>query len=332
MANRAIFVYDSLDVDPEFLEQWDFEYTYAVPLKATGKARNKIGADDFVRGAKGHRAVLGASGALITRDVMESLPDLRFVAKLGIGYDVIDVSAATDCGIVVTNTPIHREVGLVAEHAVALILACMKQFHWYNTTYVRQGGWRDSDHLVRSLEGATVGIIGFGNIGRAVAQRLVPFGAQIVTYDIRAVDPVNGVEQVELDELLARSDVVTLHAPPNKSGELLGSSQLELMKQGAILVNTARGALVDNNSLAKQLESGHLRGAGIDVYFPEPPSGDGPLLQAPNTFLTPHVAAWNEQVRIDMTEMALASLAVLFDGGISPCVVNPEVYERGVRP
>ncbi len=331
MSSRSVFVYDPLNVDSDLLVRWGLDFTYGVPVWATGHARAKMNSEDFIKNALGHDAVLGASGALVTRDIMEALPDLRFIAKLGIGYEVIDVAAATDCGIVVTNTPMHSEVDLVAEHAIALILACVKQFHWYNTPYVKSGGWRNPEHLVGTLKGSTVGIVGFGNIGQAVARRLVPFCQEILTYDVREITHFEHVSQVSLEELLERSDVVTLHAPPAPGGPLLDRQRLTSMKKNAILINTARGALVDGLALSDLLTSGHLAGAGADVFAPEPPPDDDPLVNAPNTYLTPHVAAWNADIRVEMVELALSSLAMLFDGEIPPTVINPEVFEKGIR-
>jgi phosphoglycerate dehydrogenase-like enzyme len=331
MTYRSVFVYDSLDVDDSVLNRWELELTHGVPVHAIGIARAKMPSRDFIEKAQNHRAILGASGALITDEVMESLPELQFIAKLGIGYEVIDVDAATRRGIVVTNTPIHSEVSLVAEHTIALLLACVKQFYWYNTPYVREGGWRNGDHLVGTLEGATVGIIGFGNIGQAVGRRLIPFGAKVITHDVCEIEPFNGVSQVSLDDLLHQSDVVTLHAPPTKDGPILNEQRLASMKPGAILIITARGALVVTRALSKLLESGHLASAGIDVFSPEPPHANDPLLTGANTFLTPHVAAWNSGVRIEMVELALAGLDALFDGKVPANVVNPEVFEKGLR-
>ncbi len=326
-----MFVFDSLNVGPEVLSRWDLDLSYGVPVWATGLARKKMDSQEFIEGAQGHSAVLGASGALVTRAIMQALPELRFIAKLGIGYEVIDIDAATECGIVVTNTPIHSEVGLVAEHTIALMLACIKQFHWYNTPYLRQEGWRNPEHLVGTLEGATVGVIGFGNIGQAVARRLSSFETRILAFDVRNIEPTAAVEQVTLEDLLEQSDVVTLHAPPSPNGPLLTASRLRSMKEGAVLINTARGALVDNVALCELLGTGHLSGVGADVFAPEPPPEDDVLLKAPNTFLTPHVAAWNERVRVEMVELALSSLSSLFESGRPANVVNPEVFEKGLR-
>ncbi len=331
VASPSIFVYDSLDVGEEALAQWDFSFTFGVPERATGKARPKMNAEELVAAARGHDALLGASGALITREVFGQLPELRYVAKLGIGHEVIDIEAASDHGVVVINTPIHSEVDLVAEHAIALMLTCVKQFHWYNTDYIRRGGWRHPDYFVGSLFGSVVGIIGYGNIGRAVAQRLGAFGVRVLAYDVRDFDDDSVATRVSLEELLTRADVVTLHAPSTGAEPLLNVERLRMMKRGALLINTARGKLVDTLALRELLESGHLAGFGADVFFPEPPPSDDALLAAPSVYLTPHVAAWNSRVREEMVSMALSSLHDLFAGACPSNVVNPEVFDKGVR-
>ena len=327
----SVFVYDSLDVGETVLSQWDFDFTFGVPERASGVARRKLSTDTLVEAARGHDALLGASGALISRDVLLQLPSVRYIAKLGIGYEVIDVDAATELGVVVVNTPIHSEVELVAEHAIALMLACVKQFHWYNTQYVRGGGWRHADHFVGTLFGSTVGVVGYGNIGRAVAHRLRSFGVNVLVYDLRSLDGEPGVTPVTLDELLAQSDVVTLHTPATGSEPLLNGDRLRTMKRGSILINTARGRLVDTRTLSELLDEGHLAGFGTDVFYPEPPPADDVVLGASSVYLTPHVAAWNAPVRVEMVTMALSSLSRLVEGERPVNVINPEVFDKGVR-
>ena len=328
MANRRVFVYDPLDVPEDWLRTWELELTHATPLRASGRARPKMTAEDLVLGARGHQALLGGSGARITKEVLDALPELRFVAKLGIGWEVIDVAAATARGVVVTNSPAHSEVELVAEHTIGLMLACLKQFTWYNTAYVRDGGWRDGGHLLGSLTGSSIGIIGYGNIGRAVARRLQGWGVELLVHDVRPVVPEAG-ETVELEPLLRRADLVTLHTPAMRDEPpLLDRKRLDLLKPGAVVINTARGSLIDRAALAELLTSGRIAAAGVDVFEPEPPTAEDPLLSAPNVFATPHVAAWNPRVRLEMVEMALSGLRDLFDGKVPPHVVNHEVLRE----
>jgi len=325
-----VYVYDPLDQPVEWLVERGVQVTLGAPLYSPGRSRPKMPSEDLIAGAQGHAALLGASGAFITGEVMQAIPTLRCISKLGIGYEVIDVSAATELGILVTNTPVHGEVGPVAEHAVALMLALSRQLHWYDVSYVRRGGWRDPEHMAVTLEGATVGIIGFGNVGRAVARRLSGWGCRILAADPVDFGTVAGVERVDLATLLAASDIVTLHTPGRSKdeGPLLDAHHLGLMKRGALLVNTARGNLVDQPALVARLTTGDLGGAAIDVFSPEPPAEDTPLLSAPNLIATPHVAAWSPQVRKEMVMTAFRNLWTALQGGVPEHLVNPEVLDE----
>jgi D-3-phosphoglycerate dehydrogenase / 2-oxoglutarate reductase len=289
-ADPSVFVYDPVDEPLDWLIERGVRVTLGAPVFSTGRSRPKISEDELAEAARGHTALMGASGTFITRQVLDRLPDLRFISKLGIGHEIIDLDAATARGIMVTNTPAHAEVGPVAEHAIALMLALIKQLHWYSASYIAGGGWRAGDRMAGTLRGSTVGIVGLGQIGQAVAARLQPWGACIVGTDIRAVTVPEGVEMVDLDTLLREADVVTLHAPgrPARQGPLLDEEHLRLLKPGALLVNTARGAVVELQPLLDALHDGRLGGAALDVLPVEPPA-EPP--EAPNLIVTPH-AAW----------------------------------------
>lgn len=334
----SVFVYDATDHPLDWLADRGVRVTHGVPMVSTGHNRPKWDPGELVAAAKGHDALLGASGALIGRSVMEALPDLRCIAKLGIGYEVIDIDAATDLGIMVATTPVHSEVDSVAEHAIALMLGLGKRLHHYGARYIAEGRWKAPDLMSLSVKGSTVGIVGFGAIGRAVAVRLGGWGAHILAYDVRSVDPVPGVEFTDLESLLARSDIVTLHAPGRAPGQgpLLDAWNLSRLKPGALLVNTARGNLVDQREIAAMLEDGRLHGFAADVYNPEPPSRDDPILRAPNTLLTPHCAAWSPDLRREMVEMAMESLWAMLHHTTPQSLVNPAAMDRGrnahVRP
>jgi D-3-phosphoglycerate dehydrogenase len=332
-ADRSVYVYDPVDAPLDWLLERGVAVTLGVPAYSTGQSRPKIIADDLVAGASGHRALLGASGTFITGQVMDRLPELRFISKLGIGYEVIDVDAATARGIMVTNTPAHAEVEPVAEHTIALMLGLAKHLHWYSASYIAAGGWRSAEHMSVTLRGATVGIIGLGHIGQAVATRLRPWGARLLATDIRPVAAPAGVEVVDLRTLLRSADIVSLHVPgqPPGHGPLLGAELLGLLRPGALLVNTARGNLVDQSALALMLREGRLGGAAIDVYSPEPPPANDPLIMAPNVLATPHMAAWNSHLRKEMAEMAFANLWTMFTGGVPEHLVNPDVLNRTRR-
>lgn len=328
--DRSVYVYDPVDAPLDWLIERGVAVTLGAPAYSTGQSRPKITADELVAGARGHRALLGASGTFVTGQVMDRLPELRFISKLGIGYEVIDVEAATARGIMVTNTPAHAEVEPVAEHAIALMLGLAKHLHWYSASYIRDGGWRSGEHMSLVLRGATVGIVGLGHIGQAVAARLRPWHARLLATDIRPVAAPDGVELVDLPTLLRSADIVSLHVPgqPQDQGPLLDAELLGLLKPGALLVNTARGNLVDSAALAQMLRDGRLGGVAVDVYSPEPPRPDDPLITAPNVLATPHMAAWNAELRKEMAEMAFANLWTMFSGGVPENLVNPDVLSR----
>jgi D-3-phosphoglycerate dehydrogenase / 2-oxoglutarate reductase len=332
-ADPSVYVYDPVDEPIEWLLDRGVRVTFGAPLFSTGRSRPKIPEDELVAAAQGHSALMGASGAFITRWVMEQLPDLRYISKLGIGHEVIDLAAATERGIMVTNTPADAEAEPVAEHAIALMLALVKQLHWYSGTYIARGGWRAADRMAGTLRGSTVGIVGLGHIGRAVAARLGPWGARLIGADIRPGAIPDGVEQVDLRTLLCTADIVTLHVPGRAAteGPLLDGERLESLKPGALLVNTARGNLVDQPVLARLLTEGRIGGAAVDVYSPEPPPPDDPLLSAPNLIATPHMAAWNAQLRREMATMAFRNLWTMLTGGLPEDLVNPDVLRRTPR-
>ncbi len=331
--DRTVFVYDPMDETLEWLVQHGIAPTLGAPLRSTGEMRPKMREDDLIANAQGHRALMGASGARITRRVMEALPELGYISKLGIGCELIDLDAATELGILVTNTPVHSEVEAVAEHTIALMLALLKRLDHYGTAWLRNGGWRDPDHMAMPVRGSTIGIVGLGKIGRAVAHRLAGWDARVLATDIYPVDVPAHVRLVALDQLLRESDVVTLHTPGPNPGQppLLDDAHLALMKRSAVLVNAARGSLVDTNALARRLSDGRLAGAAVDVYDPEPPAQDHPLLALSNVVLTPHVAAWDPRVRAEMALMAYENLWEMFEGIVPKHLVNRDVLGGELR-
>lgn len=326
----SVYVYDPVDEPVDWLTERGVTVTLGAPLFSTGRSRPKLTEDELVANARNHTALLGASGALVTRRVINDLPDLRFIVKMGIGYEVIDIDAATEHGVLVTNTPMHAEVVPVAEHTIALMLGLAKRLHAYTTPYVKTGGWRDPGQMATTLSNATIGIIGLGNVGQEVARRLKDWDARILATDIRPVTPPDGVELTDLGALLKEADIVTLHVPGRAPGQgpLLDADNLKTMKRGALIVNTARGNLIDSSTLARLLHEGTIAGAAVDVYSPEPPGPGDPLLDAPNVLATPHTAAWNAGLRKEMATMAFRDLWTMLSGGVPEHLVNPEVLAR----
>src|SRR4051812_5529460 len=249
--------------------------------------------------------------------VIDASPDLVAIANYGMGTDNVDLGAATERGIPVGNTPdVLTET--TADLAFGLMLAAARRVVEADR-YVRDGRWVEwkPDLLLgRDLHGATLGIVGYGRIGRAVGRRAEGFGMEVL-------------HGIPLDELLERSDFVSLHAPlkPETQG-LIGAEELRRMKPTAILVNTARGPLVDGGALAKALQSGEIAGAALDVTDPEPLPRDHPLLEAPNLVIAPHIGSASHRTREAMADMAVDNLLAALAGERMPHCANPEGYER----
>lgn len=249
----------------------------------------------------------------VTEDVLAQTSRLKLIARVGVGYDAIDIEAARRHGVVVSVTPSANEI-TVADYALAAMLALLRHVvHSHVTTQAgkwdRRGG--------TDLAGKTIGIIGLGRIGKLVARRLAGFDTRLLAYDLyqdAAFAAQYGVTYMDLDALLAEADVVTLHLLLNPSTRhLLDASRLARMKRGAFLVNTCRGPVVDEHALAAALAAGQLGGAALDVFEEEPPS-DSPILQAPNVLLSPHIAGISAESSQRMAEMAIAEVARVLQG------------------
>ena len=267
-----------------------------------------------------------AGGERISADLIAEAPRLRAIARTGVGYDAVDVAAATARKIPVIITPGTNQES-VAEHAFALLLALARNVV-ANDRQVKAGGW--SRPPVRPLRGQTIGLVGLGRIGRAVAVRAVAFGMKVLAFDPvpdPAFDALHGVTRLSVDDLLAAADVVSLHVPltPETRG-MIHKGSLARMKPGAFLINTARGGLVVEADLYEGLTNGRLAGAGLDVFDAEPPKPDNPLLTLSNVVASPHLGGIDARAMADMAEMAAGAVAALFRG-VWPvgCVVNEEV-------
>ncbi|MBI2194842.1 MAG: phosphoglycerate dehydrogenase [Planctomycetes bacterium] len=264
-----------------------------------------------------------------SRRVLDACPGLKVIARAGVGYDAVDMPAATQRGIVVTITP-GQNHDAVADLTMALLLALARDLFELHRA-VTSGVWKRA--VVESPRHSVLGIMGLGRIGQAVALRALPFGfRRLLAYDPQPSRPFaesHGVELVDRDELLRTSDFVTLHVPlMPETMHLIRSETIRTMKDGACLVNTARGGLVDEAALAEALRSGKLRGAGIDVFEQEPPDGS-PLLSLPNVICTSHVAGLDLASLQGMAQMASQSVVTLLGGGWpQEGVVNPEAKWR----
>jgi len=242
-------------------------------------------------------------------------PRLSVVAVASVGTDRVDLAAAARVGVTVINAPTGSTVA-AAEHTMALLLALMRRIPSADAS-VRRGEWERARYVGAELQRRTLGIIGLGKIGRAVARRAAAFEMRVIAHD-PFLAPGQASEHVSalvgLPELLASSDVVSVHVTltPQTRG-LMGAKEIAAMKPGAVLVNVARGGLVDETALAAALESGHLSGAAVDVYSIEPMAPDNPLRGAPNTILTPHLGASTaeaqERAGVEMAERLLRALS-----------------------
>lgn len=271
-------------------------------------------------------AILGVDEASAT--VFEHAERLKVVSRFGVGIDQVDLDAATRHGVVVTNTPGANSVS-VAELAIGLMLALARHIPRHNQI-VKRGSWQRIQGI--ELSGATLGLIGMGHIGREVATRAFALGMKILYHD--PVQPPQelvdrlGASSHTLEELLSRSDVVSLHAPhTDATHNLIDAQALDHMKSSAMLVNTARGGLVDEEALYEALVRGKLAGAACDVFSEEPPR-ESPLLELDNFVATPHAGSATLQATIRMGTMAAQNALAVLRGERPAHVVNPAVYER----
>jgi D-3-phosphoglycerate dehydrogenase len=281
-------------------------------------------------------AVMIRSATRIDAEALAAAPKLKVVARAGIGLDNVDVAAATERGVMVVNAPTANIVS-AAEHAVALLLAAARQIPAADAT-LRQGAWKRSAFLGVEVTGKTVGVVGLGRIGILVAQRLAAFGVTLIAHD-PYIQPGRaaqlGVRLVSLEELLQESDFITVHLPktPETVG-LIGAAELATTKPGVIIVNAARGGLVDEEALAEALASGQVGAAGVDVYAREP-CVDSPLFGLPNTVVTPHLGASTAEAQHKAGTAVARSVRLALQGEFVPDAVNVQaggVVAEDVRP
>lgn len=241
--------------------------------------------------AAGATAMINSRGAVAwSGELLSQLPDLKFITTCGIGTDAIDLVSCRELGIVVSNIP-GRTAPVVAEHAFALMMAIARRTSYF-TEAMKHNRWHQV--LSTSLGGKTLGVIGTGNIGSEMIRLSRAFGMEVIAWSFHP-DPAKaarlGFEYAERDEVFRRADVVSLHVKlTDLSRHLVAARELELMRPGALLVNTARGAVVDTDALVEALDSGHLGGAALDVFETEPLEADHPLTRCEHVVLTPHCA------------------------------------------
>ncbi len=274
-----------------------------------------------------------AGGMRYDGPTMDLAPNLLLISRMGIGYENIDLPAASERGIAVTYTPDGPTIA-TAEHAVALIFAVAKDLKKASHGLVHNP---DPDHYARhsavEIFGSRIGLVGLGRIGSRTAGILLAAGAQVAAYDpyvdesrARAL----GVDRADsLDSLLGSCDIVSLHLPLSASTRhLIGPAALAKMKPGSILVNVSRGGLVDETALLEALDSGHLRGAGLDVTDPEPAAPENPLLHRNDVIVTPHVGSATGSGKRRILSMAIDNIRVVLKGEQPEYLLNPAVWQR----
>jgi len=257
----------------------------------------------------------------ISASDIAQLPTLRYIGIMATGINVVDVEAALKAGIVVTNVPAYSTAS-VAQLAMAHLLNITMRVDHYavdtrNGVWSRNADFTYTDTPLIELDGMTMGIVGMGRIGRAVARMAQGMGMRVMAYSSQAADalPEGVIKAPSLDEMLAQADVVSLHVPLTPTTyHLIDARRLSLMKPTAILLNTARGALVDEVALAQALTEGRLWAAGIDALSQEPPALDNPLVNAPNCYITPHLGWATTQSRIRLLDVTIANVSSYLAG------------------
>lgn len=264
-----------------------------------------------------------------TRQIFQKHPQLKIVARAGVGYDAVDVQAATDHGVAVAIAPGTNQDS-VAEHCFMLLLALSR--HLINQhNPIRDGKWPRAANL--PVRGKTLGLVGLGRIGKAMTKRAQVFGMKVIAYEPfpdKAFVETHGIRLTTLDDLLREADYVSLHLPAMAGTfKLVNADRLRLMKSSAFLINTARGAVVDEAALYEALRDNKIAGAGLDVFEDEPPSPNSPLLKLDNVVMTAHTAGVDTQSRDDMARKAAECIAAVSKGEWpADCIVNSDVKAK----
>ena len=272
--------------------------------------------------------------APLGRRVLSALDRCRVVARYGVGIDSVDLAAASELGIAVCNVPDYG-VEEVSDHAIALLLGLARATHRLDRE-VRAGLWDFSVvRPLRRMRGTVLGVIGFGRIGRATANKAAGLGLRVLACDPHASEPgfdPGPAQMTPLDALLERADYVSLHVPLKPATRhLMDERRLRRMKEGAILINTSRGGVVDTDALVRALREGWIAGAGIDVLEQEPIPPGHPLLELDNSIVTPHSAWYSEDAFVELKTKAAQEVAAVLTGGTPRSCLNPEVLTGGRR-
>ncbi|MCD6076813.1 MAG: D-3-phosphoglycerate dehydrogenase (phosphoglycerate dehydrogenase)-like protein [Ramlibacter sp.] len=267
----------------------------------------------------------------VSGELLARCPQLLAVSSSGAGYDTVDVDACTAAGVAVMNQAGGNAVS-VAEHTLAMMLGISRRMIECDRRMRREQGFTREDVMGHEIHGKTVGLVGLGHVGSRVAALAKAFGMDVIAADplLREGEIVRrGARSVTLDQLLAQADIVSLHCPRDATTlKMIDARAFARMKQGAIFITTARGGIHDEQALVEALRSGHLAGAGVDVWDREPPPLDHPLLAMDNVFASFHIAGVTHECRRNVASMAAEQIAQVLAGGRPPRLVNPEVWPR----
>jgi len=288
---------------------------------------------ELLQGLAGKQGLICAISEAIDDELLAARPDLRVVSNVAVGYNNVDVEACTRRGVVVTNTP-DVLTDTTADFAWTLLMATARRLVEADR-YTREGRFRQWEYMLLlggDVHGKTLGVIGFGRIGRAMARRALGFGMRVLYQDAVAADPAAERElnatRADLATLLRESDFVTLHTPLSaETRHLINADSLRTMKKTAYLINASRGPVVDEAALVQALREGWIAGAGLDVFEEEPKVHPG-LQGLPNVVLAPHIASASHETRLKMATLAVENCLAVLEGRTPPTPVNPEVLKR----
>jgi glyoxylate reductase len=288
---------------------------------------------DLLKRAADKQGLICVISEVVDQELLDRCPGLRVVSNVAVGYNNINVAACTRRGIVVTNTP-DVLTDTTADFAWTLLMATARRLAEADR-YVRAGGFKQWEYMLLlggDIHGKTLGVVGFGRIGRAMARRALGFDMRVLYQDAVAADAATERElnatRVDLDTLLRESDFVTLHTPLiPETRHLINAGSLRTMKKTAYLINAARGPVVDEAALVEALKAHRIAGAGLDVFEEEPTVHPG-LIDLPNVVLAPHIGSASQETRLQMATLAVENCLAVLEGKTPPTPVNPEVLTR----
>ena len=314
------YVWPNIDIESEVLRAAGVE-----PVVAPN------GEEDTLAALAADADIIMFCFAQVTAKVLDAATKCKVASRYGIGVDNIDIPRATELGIVVTNVPDYC-IDEVTDHALGMIIALNRRFIPHDRA-VKSGGWSDVvlDQPMHRTRGATLGILGYGRIGRALANKAQGFGMAIIAYDpmLEPGQNIDGTDILTFDEVLSQSDFISVHTPltPETEG-MIGDKELATMKQGSIIVNCARGGIIQEQALADALAIGHIAGAGLDVLEPAPPPNDHPLLSAENVIITPHTAFSSQASTAELERRTAEEAVRVLNGNMPENLINPDVLGK----